>query len=86
MALCASRNMSVARATRQTAAPARVAARQVVRASRRNAVVVNAAAPLVGSKAPAFKATAGESTLETTSATQPRIAAIGDTYSICQSG
>uniref|UniRef100_A0A383WNL2 thioredoxin-dependent peroxiredoxin n=1 Tax=Tetradesmus obliquus TaxID=3088 RepID=A0A383WNL2_TETOB len=58
MALCASRNMSVARATRQTAAPARVAARQVVRASRRNAVVVNAAAPLVGSKAPAFKATA----------------------------
>ncbi|WIA34090.1 hypothetical protein OEZ86_012466 [Tetradesmus obliquus] len=58
MALCASRNMSVARATRQTAAPARVAARQVVRASRRNAVVVNAAAPLIGSKAPAFKATA----------------------------
>jgi hypothetical protein len=79
MALCASRNMSVARGTRQTAAPARVATLQVVRASRRNAVVVNAAAPLVGSKAPAFKATAGESTLENTSTTQQRIAAIDHT-------
>lgn len=61
-ALSASRNMSLARATRQ-AAPARVAARQVVRASRRNAVVVNAAARLVGLPAPGFKATAGEQSL-----------------------
>lgn len=54
MALCASRNVSVAsRAATKAAAP-RLAARAVVRAntSRRNAVVVQAAAPLVGSKAP----------------------------------
>lgn len=52
MALCASRNVSVASRSATKAAAPRVAARAVVRASRRNAVVVQAAAPLVGSKAP----------------------------------
>ena len=57
-AMTATRGVSVAaRATK--VAPARLAARAVVRpVSRRNAVTVQAAAPLVGSVAPDFKATA----------------------------